>query len=34
MYCDKCRRLFWEGTHWRSMRAVLAPLLEPGIEQR
>jgi hypothetical protein len=28
MYCDNCRRLFWEGTHWRSMRAVLAPLLE------
>lgn len=28
MYCDSCRRLFWEGTHWRSMRALLAPLLE------
>jgi uncharacterized protein with PIN domain len=28
MYCDSCRRLFWEGTHWRSMRALLAPLVE------
>lgn len=29
MYCDKCRRLYWEGTHWRAMRALLAPLLPP-----
>lgn len=26
--CDACQRLYWEGSHWRSMRAVLAPLLE------
>ena len=22
--CDICRRVFWEGSHWRRMRAVLA----------
>lgn len=26
--CDGCRRIYWEGSHWRSMRALLAPLLE------
>lgn len=27
--CDVCRRVFWEGSHWRNMRAVLAGVL-PG----
>ena len=22
--CDRCRRVFWEGTHWQRMREVLA----------
>jgi len=26
--CDACRRLYWEGSHWRHMRALLAPLLD------
>jgi uncharacterized protein with PIN domain len=25
--CDVCRRVFWEGSHWRSMRAVLGALV-------
>ena len=25
--CDTCDRLYWEGSHWRSMCALLAPLL-------
>lgn len=25
--CDACQRLYWEGSHWRSMCALLAPLL-------
>lgn len=25
--CDVCRRVFWEGTHWRRMRAVVDELL-------
>ncbi|SDH71443.1 Mut7-C RNAse domain-containing protein [Pseudomonas panipatensis] len=25
--CDACQQVFWEGTHWRSMQALLAPLL-------
>jgi uncharacterized protein with PIN domain len=28
--CDCCRRVFWEGSHWRSMRGVLQPLLGEG----
>ncbi|SDY58972.1 hypothetical protein SAMN04515617_11716 [Collimonas sp. OK242] len=24
--CDLCQRVFWEGTHWRSMQALLAEL--------
>lgn len=28
MQCDGCHRLYWEGTHWRNMCALLAPLLE------
>ena len=31
--CDACQRLYWEGSHWRSMRAVLAPLLEAPPEE-
>jgi len=27
LHCGSCRRLFWQGTHWRSMCALLAPLL-------
>lgn len=26
--CDGCRRVYWEGSHWRNMHALLAPLLE------
>lgn len=26
--CDACDRVFWEGSHWRSMQALLAPLLK------
>lgn len=26
MTCDVCRRVFWEGSHWRRMRAVLDEL--------
>lgn len=26
--CDGCRRIYWEGSHWRSMRVLLAPLLD------
>ncbi len=29
MECPGCRRLYWEGSHWRNMRALLDPLL-PG----
>ncbi|MBC9071888.1 Mut7-C ubiquitin/RNAse domain-containing protein [Thauera sp. CAU 1555] len=25
--CDSCGRIYWEGSHWRRMRAMLAPLL-------
>ena len=25
--CDICRRVFWEGTHWRSMQALLVELM-------
>ncbi|UVE18899.1 Mut7-C ubiquitin/RNAse domain-containing protein [Pseudomonas sp. LS44] len=25
--CDGCQRVFWEGSHWRSMQALLRPLL-------
>ncbi|WP_323119446.1 Mut7-C RNAse domain-containing protein [Burkholderia alba] len=27
--CDVCRRVFWEGTHWRRMRALLDSLSAP-----
>ncbi|WP_439858603.1 Mut7-C RNAse domain-containing protein [Pseudomonas sp. MBLB4136] len=30
MHCAGCRRLYWEGSHWRNMCALLAPLLELG----
>ncbi|WP_443191507.1 Mut7-C RNAse domain-containing protein [Pseudomonas indica] len=26
--CDGCGRLYWEGSHWRDMRARLQPLLD------
>lgn len=26
--CDACQRLYWEGSHWRNMCALLGPLLE------
>ncbi|MNH36836.1 hypothetical protein D3C79_976700 [compost metagenome] len=26
--CDACKRVYWEGSHWRGMRALLAPLLD------
>ncbi|SDN93748.1 Mut7-C RNAse domain-containing protein [Pseudomonas jinjuensis] len=32
--CDACQGLYWEGSHWRSMRALLAPLMEPPNEER
>lgn len=27
MRCPACRRIYWEGTHWKRMRSVLAQLL-------
>ena len=26
--CDLCQRVFWEGSHWRSMQALLSRLLD------
>ncbi len=26
--CDLCQRVFWDGSHWRSMQALLAKLME------
>jgi len=26
--CDVCRRVYWEGSHWQRMRALIADLLE------
>jgi uncharacterized protein with PIN domain len=28
--CDMCRRVFWEGSHWRHMRALLDELMPDG----
>jgi uncharacterized protein with PIN domain len=28
--CDVCRRVFWEGSHWRRMRARIDALAETG----
>ena len=28
--CDRCQRVFWEGSHWRRMRAVVDRLLAGG----
>lgn len=28
--CLHCQRLYWEGSHWRRMNALLASLTEPG----
>ena len=27
--CDACQRIYWEGSHWRNMCALLGPLLGP-----
>jgi uncharacterized protein with PIN domain len=26
MGCDRCGKVFWEGTHWQDMRALLDSL--------
>ncbi|MDX9885333.1 Mut7-C RNAse domain-containing protein [Thauera sp.] len=31
--CDRCQRVFWEGSHWRRMRAVVDRLLAGGAPQ-
>jgi len=28
--CDTCRRVFWEGSHWQRMRAMVDELLAPA----
>jgi uncharacterized protein len=28
--CDICNRVFWEGSHWSRMRALIDSLVEPG----
>ena len=28
--CDSCRRVFWEGSHWRRMRAMVDELMAPA----
>lgn len=28
--CDVCRRVFWEGSHWRHMRERLATVVTPA----
>ncbi len=28
--CDVCGRVYWEGSHWQQMSALLAPLLDVG----
>ncbi|KAF7958276.1 twitching motility protein PilT [Cupriavidus sp. UYMU48A] len=28
--CDRCRRVFWEGSHWRCMRALVDELVGAG----
>jgi len=28
--CDACQRLYWQGSHWRNMCALLGPLLAPA----
>jgi hypothetical protein len=32
--CTVCRRIFWEGSHWRRMRAMIDTLLDPDSEVR
>jgi len=27
--CDVCQRVFWEGSHWRRMRALLDEIISP-----
>ena len=31
--CDGCHRLYWEGSHWRNMCALLGPLLLPPVQR-
>jgi len=28
--CDVCHRIYWEGSHWRRMRALLDGIVRPG----
>ena len=28
--CDVCQRVFWQGSHWQRMRALLAGVVLPG----
>jgi len=30
--CDQCRRVFWEGSHWRCMRALVDELVRGAAE--
>ncbi len=30
LVCDGCQRIYWEGSHWRNMCALLGPLLKVG----
>jgi uncharacterized protein with PIN domain/molybdopterin converting factor small subunit len=32
--CDSCRRVFWEGSHWRNMRALLDELAPHAAQSR
>jgi uncharacterized protein with PIN domain len=32
--CDICNRIFWEGTHWKRMRALMDSLLGPAVQDR
>ncbi|EGD01607.1 hypothetical protein B1M_25722, partial [Burkholderia sp. TJI49] len=29
--CDVCRRVFWEGSHWRRMRSVVDAMRAPPL---
>jgi len=28
--CDVCRRVFWEGSHWKRMRTVIDAVMKPA----
>lgn len=32
--CDRCARLYWEGSHWQRMRARLDALLRPAAQEK